>query len=158
MYVWVITILVTVVLCVGLICTRDILGKFIVWATITVLVFVAMWTVAPISISVDDTSITVRKRIGNKRILISNIETVRAITPSTIPIIRIGLRMFGSGGFAGYWGWYANSQIGTYFAYYGDRYECFLIKLKNGKKYILGCENSSEMIDRLKIQLNINSY
>jgi len=65
--------------------------------------------------------------------------------------------MFGSGGFAGYWGWYANSQIGTYFAYYGDRYECFLIKLKNGKKYILGCENSSEMIDRLKIQLNINS-
>ena len=78
MYVWVITILVTVVLCVGLICTRDILGKFIVWATITVLVFVAMWTVAPISISVDDTSITVRKRIGNKRILISNIETVRA--------------------------------------------------------------------------------
>ncbi|MBE6230681.1 MAG: hypothetical protein E7119_08940 [Bacteroidales bacterium] len=31
---------------------------------------------------------------------------------------------------------------GKYFAYYGRSSDCFLVELKDGRKYLLGCKNA----------------
>ena len=55
-------------------------------------------------------------------------------------------RLFGSGGFMGYWGLFREGGIGRYAAYYGKASDCFLVKLRNGDKYVLGCTNPSGMV------------
>ena len=56
------------------------------------------------------------------------------------------IRIFGSEGYIGYWKVYRGS-IGRYIAYYGKASDCFLINMKNGGKYVLGCENPEEMVN-----------
>ncbi len=63
------------------------------------------------------------------------------------------LRLIGSGGFLGYWGWFSDRTVGKYFAYYGRPQDCFLIELKNGKKYLLGCEDSETIIATVEVRL-----
>lgn len=57
------------------------------------------------------------------------------------------LRICGSGGFFGYWGWFKERDLGKYFAYYGKSSDCFLVTLKSGNKYMLGCTEPEEMVD-----------
>lgn len=73
------------------------------------------------------------------------------------PEIERGFRLCGSGGFAGYYGWYHDSRIGRYFGYYGNRHECFLIQLKDGRQYVLGCENPTDMVTFLTEQITKES-
>ena len=56
-------------------------------------------------------------------------------------------RICGSGGWFGYYGWFSEPSIGKYFAYYGKASDCFLVTLKDGKKYVLGCESPDEMVE-----------
>ncbi len=64
-----------------------------------------------------------------------------------------GLRLCASGGFFGYWGYFNDIMIGSYFGYYGNRNNCILIKLKDGKQYVLGCENASAITNYITSQL-----
>lgn len=82
-----------------------------------------MWIWSPTSILVDDEFITIHKRIGRKRIPLFEIQSVTAFVPD----VERGFRLCGSGGFAGYYGWYRDSRIGRYFGYYGNRHEYFLV-------------------------------
>lgn len=77
-----------------------------------------------------------------RKISIANIESVELFRP-TMGAIRI----CGSGGFFGYWGIFQEGDIGKYSAFYGKASDCFLIRMKNGSKYVLGCENPSAMVD-----------
>lgn len=56
-----------------------------------------------------------------------------------------GIRLCGSGGFFGYWGYFSDIIIGQYFGYYADRSQCFYIRLKNGRQYVASCENHIAM-------------
>lgn len=145
-YAWVITVLVTVALAAALIITRNTPWRFYMLVGVTATVFISMWIWAPTSISVDNELITIHKRIGRKRIPISNIHSVTRYTPQ---VDRCG-RLCGSGGFAGYWGWFHDSRIGNYFGYYGKRQECFLVRLKDGKQYVIGCENDMDMVNYIR--------
>ncbi len=62
-------------------------------------------------------------------------------------------RICGSGGFFGYWGWFKEPSIGKYFAYYGKASDCFLVELKDGKKYLIGCSNPSEVVSYINSRL-----
>lgn len=52
------------------------------------------------------------------------------------------IRICGSGGFFGWYGWFREGDIGKYFAYYGKSSDCFLVTLKDGRKYMLGCTDA----------------
>lgn len=102
----------------------------------------------PVAISVDDNNVTIKSLFWNKRLCISQIASIELFQP-TMGSIRI----FGSGGFMGYWGIFREGDIGRYAAYYGKASDCFLIRMKNGDKYVLGCENPEEMTNYINSKL-----
>ena len=97
----------------------------------------------PISLRANGSSVTLYRLLSSPKVFnYNNIQTIDTCYPSAA-----GLRLCGSGGFFGYWGYFNDIMIGSYFGYYGSRSSCILIKLKDGKQYVLGCENSSVMVD-----------
>ena len=102
----------------------------------------------PMSISADKSAIYINRSLKIKAIPMADISSVR-LCPPTMCAIRI----FGSGGFLGYWGWFRERDLGKYFAYYGRSSDCFLVELKDGRKYLLGCKNAPQMVEYIKSQL-----
>lgn len=97
----------------------------------------------PKSVEADKAGVAIHRVLSSPKVFqYDNIESVDTCYPSPG-----GLRLFGSGGCFGYWGYFNDILIGTYFAYYGSRSSCFLLKLKNGKQYVLGCEDAREMVN-----------
>ena len=115
--------------------------KGIIGAVILFFMLISGWLYGPVTIAADEKSITIKSVLRKQRLDISNIESVELFQP-TIGSIRI----FASGGYMGYWGVY-RGYIGRYIAYYGKSSDCFLISMKNGDKYVLGCENPEEMVN-----------
>ena len=95
----------------------------------------------PLSISVDKESLNINRPLKIKSIQLSEITDVRMCAP-TMGTIRI----CGSGGWFGWYGWFSEKDLGKYFAYYSKASDCFLVTLKNGKKYMLGCKDAPEMV------------
>lgn len=95
----------------------------------------------PLSISVDKESLNINRPLKIKCIQLSEITDVRMCAP-TMGTIRI----CGSGGWFGWYGWFSEKNLGKYFAYYGKASDCFLVTLKNGKKYMLGSKDAPEMV------------
>ena len=77
-----------------------------------------------------------------------NVESVELFMP-TMGAIRI----FASGGFMGYWGIFREGDIGRYYGFYGKASDCFLVRMKNGDKYVLGCENPKIMVDYINANI-----
>ena len=139
-----ITVIATGILIAGMICNRENAVIFNSLAIIVAAMLLSMWYWSPVAIEVNEHAIVVKKRISRKTIPYCTIESISSFTP--MPWL-INQRVVGSEGYAGYWGWYKDSHIGTYFGYFGESSNCFLIRLKNGRKYVLGCEDSQSMID-----------
>ncbi len=101
----------------------------------------------PLSISIDDKYLNVNRSLKVKRIPLKEIKSVK-LCPPTVTEHRI----FGSGGWFGYWGWFTEPSIGRYFAYYGKASDCFLVELKNGKQYLLGCDDAPSIVECTKLR------
>ena len=105
---------------------------------------------SPTSIKVDDANITVKTYLRNHRIPLSDVKSVEPYLP------WIGSwRICASGGLMGYWGIFRGMDIGNYVAYYGKSSECFLVRMKNGEKYVLGCENPYKIIDYINSKIPV---
>lgn len=103
----------------------------------------------PVSVSVNPRELMIHRLLsGDKTFPLADIVEVDTCYPSAG-----GIRLCGSGGFFGYWGYFNDIMIGTYLGYYGSRSECILIRLKNGKQYVLGCENAVAMANYIKHQI-----
>lgn len=116
--------------------------KGIIGAVILFFMLVSGWVYGPVTIAADEKSVIIKSVLRRQRLDISNIKSVELFQP-TMGSIRI----FGSGGYMGYWGIFREGVIGRYVAYYGKASDCFLIGMKNGDKYVLGCENPEEMVN-----------
>lgn len=104
----------------------------------------------PTAIEADESGITLHRLLSSPKVFRYDlIHTVDTCYPSAG-----GLRLCGSGGFFGYWGYFSDIMIGSYFGYYGSRSNCFLLKMKDGKQYVLGCNNAVEMVAYVKMQMN----
>lgn len=95
----------------------------------------------PISIESDHSSLKIHRLLKTKVLAYSDIAKAERCYPSSG-----GLRLLGSGGFMGYWGYFSDIIIGTYFGYFGDKNQCIQIKLKDGKQYVISCENPDKML------------
>ncbi len=99
----------------------------------------------PLSISVDENSLKIRRCLKSKTIALSDIKSVRLCQPT------MGERhICGSGGWFGYWGRFMERDLGRYFAYYGKASDCFLVRLKNGRQYLLGCTDPQPMVEYIE--------
>lgn len=102
----------------------------------------------PVSIAVDDEVLRINRPLRSKRIFLSDIVEVK-LCPPTMAEHRI----CGSGGFFGWYGWFSERCCGKYFAYYGKASDCFLVTLRNGRKYMLGCTGAPEMVEEINSRL-----
>ena len=105
----------------------------------------------PLSISADKTAIYINRSLRIKVIPMLDVASVKMCAP-TMGAIRI----CASGGFFGYWGWFKERDLGKYFAYYGRSSDCFLVELKDGRKYMLGCKNPQKMVEYINGNLKKN--
>ena len=103
----------------------------------------------PMSISVNDRELSINRSLKIKTIPLNEISDVRLSQPTMGE-----RRICGSGGFFGYWGWFSQRDIGRYFAYYGKASDCFLVTLKDGRKYMLGCKDAPEMVAAIQSRLH----
>lgn len=129
-----------IVLLVCLYYCRDNWGICLISACLILLCGAALFYL-PMSISVDDTNLNINRPLKIKRLPLKEIKSVKLCPPTMAE-----KRICGSGGWFGYWGRFSEPSIGKYFAYYGKASDCFLVELKNGKKYLLGCEDSPAMV------------
>lgn len=118
------------------------------WGVFVVILLIISLCYMPMSIGADENAIYINRSLKIKSLPISDVVEVR-LCPPTMGAIRI----CGSGGFLGYWGWFKERDLGKYFAYYGKSSDCFLVVLSNGHKYILGCQNAPEMVKYINKQI-----
>ena len=139
-----ITSLALIVMLVALYNSHSRFGLYAMSTAIIILTAIALFYM-PMSISVKDGMLNINRPLRIKSIPLSQIESAAPCPPTMAekPI-------FGSGGWFGYWGWFSEPSIGKYFAYYGKASDCFLVTLKDGKKYILGCDSPKEITDFIK--------
>lgn len=106
------------------------------------IIFSAALFYMPLSISVNDRELCINRPLKVKSIALDNIASVVPCPPTMGE-----RRICGSGGWFGYWGWFSERDLGKYFAYYGRASDCFLVTLKDGHRYMLGCSNPQSIID-----------
>lgn len=106
----------------------------------------------PLAVSVDSRNLSVHRPMSANSISLNDICDVK-LCPPTMGARRI----VGSGGFAGsWWGWFSEEDTGKYFAYYGKSSDCFLVTLKSGRKYMIGCENPDVIVDCIRKAIGQN--
>ena len=102
----------------------------------------------PLYVSVNERALSVRRPLAVRRLPISEISTIQLMQPT------IGeKRIIGSGGWFGYWGRFSDRVLGRYFAYYGKASDCFLVRLKDGRQYMIGCEDPVAIVDYVKARI-----
>ncbi len=124
--------------------THDNIHKLVLFSILIGCVMISALYYCPTSVTVSESGITLHRLLGKKVFGFNDILSVDTCYPSAG-----GIRLCGSGGFFGYWGYFNDIMIGTYFGYYGSRSHCFLIKLKNGRQYVLGCDNPAAIVNYL---------
>ena len=110
-------------------------GMVAVIVTYTIFILLAIWVLLtmPRHLIIDDKSIVIPPPIGQTVILKSDITEIRAVERSEI---RGSLRLFGSGGFFGWFGVFRNSKFGVYRLYCGQLVNLSHIKTLT-KNYII---------------------
>lgn len=126
-------------------------GAIAVWSAgmvaviVTYIIFgiVAVWVLLtmPRYLLIDSKSIVITHPIGHTAILKSDIIEIRAIDSNEI---RGSLRLFGSGGFFGWFGIFRNSKFGTYQLYCGQLENLYLVKTSK-RNYIISSSKPIEL-------------
>ena len=139
----IITVIVLALFILGIISLRDETERLILFCIIAGGVTLFGLYFCPASVVATSDCIKLNRLMSApKTFKYSDIEKIDTCYPSAG-----GLRLCGSGGYFGFWGYFSDIMIGTYFGYYGSRSNCFLIKLQNGRQYVLGCNNPVKIVE-----------
>lgn len=143
-----ITTIIDTVLLAGCIATYKEIPAFYAVLSIAVILIIFSLLYAPISINANSEYIAISSVLKSKKINMRNVASVELFQP-TLGAIRI----VASGGYMGYWGLFREGDVGRYYAAFGKASDCFIIRMKNGDKYVLGCENRAEMVNYIKSEV-----
>ncbi len=132
----------------GCISTINDKPKFFILLALYLSLIISAMIFAPFYVKADDAKITMGSIVRRQTIPMEEVESVE-LCPPTMGSIRL----FGSGGFMGYWGIYREGGIGRYYAFYGKSSDCFLVRTKKGGSYMLGCDNPGEMVDYINSKI-----
>jgi|GEM_PF-3942267 len=78
-----------------------------------------------------------------------SLSDVKAVTPID-SYFDLGKCKLGSYGLLGFWGKWHSAKFGDYTAFYGRPDQCFFVRLKNGKGYMLGCKENEALMQAIK--------
>ncbi len=120
--------------------------------TIILVCLIAVFTVWNILALLDGNTLNIHTTLRRKRIRMADIASVELCAPTMAE-----KKILSSGGYFGYWGWFSERDLGKYFAYYGKSSECFLVRLRNGRRYMLGCDEPGAVVDSIKAQISVQS-
>ena len=115
---------------------------------VLVITNIALWY-APMSLSLADGVLSINRSMRIKDIPVADIASVRMCPPT-----MAARRICGSGGFMGYWGLFSEPDLGRYFAYYGRASDCFLVTLRDGRRYMLGCTDAPAMVAAIRSEMS----
>lgn len=149
-YSLVITAVFLILYLVGILSLLGNIEKLTLFCIIMGTVTIAGLYYCPKSIEANEYGVTFHRLISSPKVFPYNaIQFVDTCYPSAG-----GLKLCGSGGFFGYWGYYSDIMIGSFIGYYGSRSNCILIRMKDGKQYVLGCENAVAIVKYIISQKN----
>ena len=151
-YCKVITFALVILLIVGIVSCSDNGTKLLALVFISIALIGFSLFYFPTAVETTGNAFIIHRFLKSKTIPYSSISSADTCIPSAG-----GIRLCGSGGFLGYWGYFNDIIIGTYFGYYGNRNQCILIKLKNGRQYVVSCEEQIKMIHSINDHLLVNS-
>lgn len=117
-------------------------SKFGLIAFLVILLWAFALMYAPIRVELVEDRLIMRHPFKKTKLRLEDISAIEPYQPTMGEI-----RILGSGGYFGHWGIFRAGDIGKYTGYYGKSSDCFLIRMKNGDKYVFGCQNASEMIE-----------
>ena len=146
-YCWIITSLTFAFICGIFVCTVKIPNNNIaawIWGAAVVVLVLSALCYMPLSVSLDDKNVNINRPLKIKSIPFVEISDVRLCSPT-----MGAKRICGSGGWFGWYGWFKEADLGKYFAYYGKASDCFLVTLKDGRRYMLGCKDAPEMVEAI---------
>lgn len=138
----ILTVIVLGLLFIGCIVTIHEKPAFFMLLVIYLILLVSSLFYGASYIKADNNNIIMGSILKCRKIPMQNLESIELFQP-TMGAIRI----FASGGFMGYWGIFREGDISRYYAFYGKASDCFLVRMKNGDKYVLGCDNPDKMVD-----------
>lgn len=121
-------------------------GFNIVYLSVIVLLLISIVSpvfTMPVSIYALDDRLLLKKLLGSKTIFYSDIIVAERFYPKS------DIRIFGSGGYWGFFGIFSNPRIGRYTAFVGDYKEAVLIQVAIAggyKSYVVSCRNYDEFI------------
>ncbi|MDE6310643.1 MAG: PH domain-containing protein [Muribaculaceae bacterium] len=127
---------------------RDEPTFFYVLAVYLVLIFLGLYF-SPLYVIADPKTVRAKSILHSIKIPVKDIVSVELFQPT-----MGARRLFASGGYMGYWGYFREGDVGNYRGAFGKASDCFLIRLKNGDKYVLGCEDPKAMVDYIKAHMN----
>lgn len=144
-----ITVTVLALFVAGIVALRDEPGQLAFFCVLIIPTTLAALYFCPRTVEATSSGVTLRRLLGAPKVFTyDSVSEVDTCYPSLG-----GIRLCGSGGFFGYWGYFSDIMFGTYFGYYGSRDRCFLLKLKNGRQYVIGCEDPHAMVDYIRSQM-----
>ena len=110
---------------------------------------VGSYAYAPLSVELSDIALVLHRGVGRKVIRYADMSGIEFYKRNGTP-----LRVCGCGGVFGFIGRYRNSKTGiSYFSYVGDYSQAFFVVLKNGRRYLLSCEDREAVVAAVKKKL-----
>lgn len=123
-------------------------NKFGLMAVLIVTLWGAALLYAPMWVELGPDCVTMRHPLRKTRLPLRDVAVAEPYQPT-----MGDRRIFGSGGYFGHWGIFSAADVGKYTAYYGKSSQCFMVRMKNGDKYVFGCENPAEITDAVNLRL-----
>lgn len=147
-YSMILTVVISVVFVLACVKTYGELVPFCIVLALCLMLIVPALFYAPLSVRANERCIIISSLLRKHRILLKDILSVEPFTPT-----MGARRLFGSGGFFGYWGIFKEGDVGRYAAYFGKASDCFLVRMKISDKYVIGCADSPGMVNFIKRQI-----
>lgn len=127
-------------------------SKFPLLALLIILILIFSLFYAPVKVTLSDEHLIMHHPVKKTKLALKDIYGVESYQPTMGEI-----RLIGSGGYFGHWGMFRAGGMGRYIGFYGKSSDCFMIRMKNGDKYVFGCQNPSEIIDALSKRIETPS-
>lgn len=149
--VWGITVFVTALLiaavAAGFIFFHGIVSWIIAGVAVATLLVNAL--MSPVKLRITSTGIVLFKIFGKKVFLYRDMESISLCDIQTSPNIRL----IGCGGVMGYTGLFYNKSIGRFTSYVGSMFRTVLIRMNNGKQYVVSCLNPDKLVEICRANL-----
>ncbi|MDE7111401.1 MAG: PH domain-containing protein [Muribaculaceae bacterium] len=140
----IIMLLLLIGLMVFLMMNGQVLAGEIIAATIVALSVAAMFYM-PMKVEVTPRDLIIYCSARVKVIPLETIESARLFNAMSTPTMRL----CGSGGLYGYWGWFRNRSVGTFFAYCSNLSDGILIRLNSGRQYLISPADAPAFLSAL---------